>query len=510
MSRIDPTLKSELDAIVAKALAKLPGERYESVESFANDIRNYLEGLPVSARAPSALYRARKFVGRHRMGAAFSAFAFVALVSIAALASWSAVKSERQAQQIELERDRAEQTKEFLISIFDSADPNVMPEEQTARELLEAGRQRIEEELAEQPAVQADLLAAMGAVYRSWRLAPEGREVLLQELELRAKVNGVNSSEYADVLAELAVNADITGDYDASLEYANEALQISTFLNDRMGQAQGHERIGRISHLQGSFDDAGTHYQKALELIVSEKGEDSIEVAYMSEHLGNLYIHQQQFATALSELQGSLAIRRQHFSGDHSSISPLYLAMGSALVGLERLDEAYDAFETGYAMNDRLYGQDNSYNMYFANGLGKVAEARGDLEVAGARYDEARRLIVLHTPDSPNLAFAIANIAKVYTMQDRYDLALPQYEIAAGIFEEKLPTHPALGDIRWRWGHCLAMLGDLEAAEPLILSGIKSVEEQWGTEHEVTASARAAAVALYESWDKPEKAKLYR
>jgi tetratricopeptide (TPR) repeat protein/tRNA A-37 threonylcarbamoyl transferase component Bud32 len=509
MSRYDERLKGDLDAIVGKALAKLPGERYVSVESLANDIRNFLDGLPIAAKPPAALYRARKFLGRHRIGVSFVAFVVVALASIAGLAIRAAIISDRQAQEIKLERDRAEQTKEFLVSIFDSADPNVVPGEQTAMEILDAGKARIELELAEQPAVQADLLAVMGEVYVSWRLTSESHDVRRQELALRELVNGTNSREYADVLAELAIITDIAGDYDASRDYATAALDISTALNDPLGQARGHERVGRVLHLQGEFDAAGMHFRKALDLIAIEKGEDAVETSYVREHLANLLHHQQQYEDALSEFEKTLAVRGRHIIGDSSEMSPIYLGLGSVLIGLGRPDEASEAYETGYAMNERLYGADNSYNLFFANGLGKVAETRGDLQTASARFEEARRLIVKHVPDSPNLAFATANIARLHVLQGDHAGALTHFESAAAIFEEKLPAHWALGDVRWRWGQCLTEIGRYAEAEPLILSGIEIVEEQWGRDHTTTAQARAAAVQLYTAWGKPERVPAY-
>jgi len=47
----------------------------------------------------------------------------------------------------------------------------------------------------------------------------------------------------------------------------------------------------------------------------------------------------------------ALAIREQHFSGDHSEVGALYLAVGSAMSGLERQANAYDAYQTGYAVS---------------------------------------------------------------------------------------------------------------------------------------------------------------
>ena len=42
--------------------------RYGSVAEFATDIQSFLDGRPVAARAPTMMYRTRKFVKRHRPG----------------------------------------------------------------------------------------------------------------------------------------------------------------------------------------------------------------------------------------------------------------------------------------------------------------------------------------------------------------------------------------------------------------------------------------------------------
>lgn len=510
VSRFNPKLSGDVDAIVAKALAKSPADRYASAESLGNDIRNYLEGLPVSAKAPSALYRVQKFVARHRVGTAFSLFALIALATITGLAVRFAVTTDRQAQQIALERDRAEATKDFLISIFDAADPDVAPGDQSAREILDTGRTRIEGELADQPDVQADLLEAMADVYGRWRLYEEGRGLLEQELQLRMTVDGEQSAKYADVLARLAGITEVAGDYEVSLAYAERALDISAGSGDLISQAHSLERIGRIAHLRGEYDEAGMHFQRSLELLLQAGEGGSMAEAMVREHLGNLMSHKGQYEDAISEFQKSLQNRKKFVSGDNSDISPIYLGMGSSLTKLGRYQEAYDIYLEGYEMNERLFGPDNSFNLYFANGLGKVAEARGDLETAAKRYEEARALVLMHTPDSPNLAFATSNVAKVHTLEGRYDLALPLYQAAEEIFTEKLATHWVLGDVRWRLGRCLVESGEFAEAERLILSGIDIVTKQWGDDHEITSNARAAAAVLYERWGKPDEALAHR
>ena len=81
-------LSGDLDSIVLQALRKEPERRYASAEDFSEDIRRYLEGLPVRARKDSAVYRAGKFLRRH-VSAAVAAVACVAALGVGAY-TWRA------------------------------------------------------------------------------------------------------------------------------------------------------------------------------------------------------------------------------------------------------------------------------------------------------------------------------------------------------------------------------------------------------------------------------------
>jgi Leucine-rich repeat (LRR) protein len=70
-------VRGDLDCIVMKALEKVPARRYSTAHELATDIERHLASQPVLARAPSALYRMRRFATRHKA-------AFAAGVSIAA------------------------------------------------------------------------------------------------------------------------------------------------------------------------------------------------------------------------------------------------------------------------------------------------------------------------------------------------------------------------------------------------------------------------------------------
>jgi serine/threonine protein kinase len=97
VDRLSRSQRVDLEAIIWKALQKNPGNRYRSVEHFADDIQNCLNRLPVQARPQSWSYRTRRLVQRHPTAAAASALAaIVVLVALVlTLASDQVARSER-------------------------------------------------------------------------------------------------------------------------------------------------------------------------------------------------------------------------------------------------------------------------------------------------------------------------------------------------------------------------------------------------------------------------------
>ena len=83
-------LKGDLDNILLMALEKSVERRYSSVEALAQDIRNYLNGMPVSARTPTLTYLTTKLIRRHRLVTALAAGLLASLVLGIAVSTWQA------------------------------------------------------------------------------------------------------------------------------------------------------------------------------------------------------------------------------------------------------------------------------------------------------------------------------------------------------------------------------------------------------------------------------------
>jgi serine/threonine-protein kinase len=99
--KLSGEIKGDVETIVAKALKKAPWERYANAAELADDVRRYLANEPIAARPDSTLYRATKFVQRHRAGVAMAGAAVAALGVGIGVALWQA--REAQAQRVQAE-----------------------------------------------------------------------------------------------------------------------------------------------------------------------------------------------------------------------------------------------------------------------------------------------------------------------------------------------------------------------------------------------------------------------
>jgi len=79
---VDPSLRGDVEAILARALAHRREDRYGSAAALGDDIERHLAHRAVAARAASPLYHLGRFARRHR--AIFAALVAVVVVSIAA------------------------------------------------------------------------------------------------------------------------------------------------------------------------------------------------------------------------------------------------------------------------------------------------------------------------------------------------------------------------------------------------------------------------------------------
>ena len=263
--RLASVLRGDLDWVTMRALEKDRTRRYQTVNALAAEVRRYLNHEPVVAGPPSAAYRAKKFVRRHRFGVAAAATLVVLLAAFA-------VTMAMQARRIALERDRANreaetarQVSSFLVGLFEVAKPSeAAANSVTAREILDKGAARIQTDLREQPAVQATLMSTMGAAYHSLGSYKNARALKDQALTLQRQVYGPGSPEAAGGLVSLAETMSQQAEYKEAEQRAREAvalLRATPGADAALGPAL--RELAWALYLQGNANEAESAAREA-------------------------------------------------------------------------------------------------------------------------------------------------------------------------------------------------------------------------------------------------------
>jgi eukaryotic-like serine/threonine-protein kinase len=260
-------LQGDFDNILAKALAKEPTDRYESVGSFADDLRRFLGNEPVLARRPTVGYRAAKFVRRHRGGVVSAVLIALALAgtSIFALAQMLEARSQRDHALAEAQRAQAQQDlTEFVIGDSLSRIPGDL-----VRNRLDRARAFIARRYSHSPVLAAWLLVDVS-----------GRYIDIGEYRAAAAVTGDVETINArirdpELTAQLACNRaeDLLGAPDlagaqAQLATGLESMRQIRYPTPRIA-AECADAAALLWQSEGDYESAAARLKEAQRLLVT-------------------------------------------------------------------------------------------------------------------------------------------------------------------------------------------------------------------------------------------------
>ena len=198
-------LEGDLDHIVLMALRKEPARRYASAGQLAEDVRRYLEGRPVIARADTFGYRSRKFIARNRVPVAGAAVCGLLLLGGAGVTLWQSRLRAEALVQAEAQRTRATRLASFMVGVFDANDPNeARGRTVTARALLDRAAGQLSRDNAIDPALRAHMDVALGRAYASLGLLQRASA----QLDLATVEHRVSGPANPDLTAALAALAE--------------------------------------------------------------------------------------------------------------------------------------------------------------------------------------------------------------------------------------------------------------------------------------------------------------
>ena len=269
MSDVAPNGKAyrgDLDNILAKALKKRPDERYASVTAFADDLRRYLRREPVSARPDTLAYRTGKFLQRR---AAVVATAATVMLLIAGLVGFYTVRLTAERDRARLEADKSAKMSALLTSLMFGADPYATRDrEPTVRNILDAGAERVRQELADQPELKAEMLTVIGRVYQRLGLLDTAQPLLDEALSIERRAGTPDTVRTAQTINELGILVRERGDPTGAAPLLEEALAMRRRLlgNEDKDVAVTLVELGRAFVDAGQHDRAEPLFRESLDI----------------------------------------------------------------------------------------------------------------------------------------------------------------------------------------------------------------------------------------------------
>jgi serine/threonine-protein kinase len=466
-------LKGDLDRIVLKALQKSPERRYQSAEALAADVRRHLDGLPVSAQGDALSYRARKFLGRHRVGAGAAALLVVTLVGGLIATSWEARRAEREAR-------KADTVKEFLKTIFISANPEVATGRVlSAREFLDAGARRIETELRDQPDVQSEVARVIADAYQALGEYDGVTTLLSADLERRRRGDGAHSVAVANLLRQIADALYEQSRYEQSGQMYEEAL---TIMRERRGDRspQVAELLWDLSGVrrnQGDLAGAEALQKQALALYVATSGDDSGDAMAVRESLAITYLQAGRFSEAAALLEPVARWREPHLGPDHPNTLVAWYNVAYELDARGHFDEASRRIEDVIARQRRVIGSRHNRLAASLRLQARVLDSSGRAEAALEPIVEALGITTERfgtdnlqaAHDRTWLALVEAHIGRLADAERDSREALRIFDVQTG------PPRADLPYIRTWLGRVLVDAGRLDEGEAIVSSSVAAL-----------------------------------
>jgi serine/threonine-protein kinase len=534
--RLQRHLAGDLDNIVLHALQKEPERRYATANMFASDIGRYLAHQPVLARGDDWPYKLQKFVVRNARGLAL---ALMVVASIAMLTVYYTMRLADERDRANLAAAKSNEVATFLTGLFESASPHAAKGEAiTAVELLEQGRERIEE-LEAQPQLKAELMRIMASSMTAIGDLERSIPMLERALELKEAEVPRNEISISQTTHNLSEAHRQLGNFDKAEHYARRTLETATaaFGADNSDVAYVMARLGVILFDAHKTDEALDLEQRALAIMVANGDGESPGALDTRGNIANALSRLGRYGEAeqllretitlseqvVGELHPNTIIRRTNLSlvllrrgeldevvamlekniprgiqvwgADYSHVAFMHKTKAEALKRLGRMQESLEAFRTAQEITRSRSGEDN---ITYVRNLRGTASVLADM----ARYDEAGSML------DEALARAVAiggeQSADAHKLRLRRGLIENRRKRYARAESELRPLLAIPGSfgrtefliLKRELAHALGALGQFDEAEGLILDAIAEQEEIAGQDKPVNLSSYSVAAEL--------------
>jgi len=512
-------LHEELEWIPLKAMRKDRTRRYRSPSELADDIRNYLNDLPLIAGPESRAYRLRKFVSRNRMLVG-SLAAMLAMLIAAVIVSTAFAIKEAQARADALAAGReaerqarvSQAVSDFLRDdLLSSVDPYVTQgREVSVRSFLDAASQKLEGKFETEPLVEASISQTLGNTYRNIGEFEKAEIHLDRAQKIRLDQLGGQHAETLSTMDGLARVYWRQGRYDQAQSLFTKAVEgrQQTLGPEHAETLFSMNGLAVLYFSQGRYDEAESLYEKMLEINRALLGEEDVATLLFMGNLATVYRFQGRYDEAEPLYKKAVESERRLLGAEHPDT--LYSVNGLAMlyIALGRQDEAQELLLDVVEIGSLVLGAEHPDVLDSMNGLGLLRIAQG-------LYDDAEQILAqaLDTatltlgPEHPSTLTSMSYLARLYTEKELFEDAESLFESTLDARQQVLGyEHPDTLDSAHGLGLLYAAMGRRAEAEQLLKKTLAGRRRVLRDKHPDIADSIEALIELYQAWDKPQEA----
>lgn len=465
-------------------------------------LENDIELTPDETRFISASMASAKRVQRLKAGVV------AALAILGIVAAWSAFLATQQRDLANQARARAEvnaetakQTTDFMVGLFEVSDPSeARGNSITAREIMEKGAERIEQELTTQPATQAALMETMGTVYTSLGLYDQAVPLLQAALDKRVALYGASHVEVARSMDRLGEVLMLKAEFEPALTLYQDALASRRSLlgNENVDTAHTMYELADLLGRMGNFATAEPLIREALALQRQLIGEQSPEVAKSLEGLALNRYDQGDYDSAVSLLREAVALQRSLHAEPHPDLAEALNNLGFVVSEVGEYAESEQLFKEALEMKRFLLGDSHPEIAMSLNNVAFALHDQGKFDEAEVLYREAiemqRKLL---GSDHPDVAMALNNLAFLSYEQNDLETAESLARESLDMYRRALGNeHPSVARAMTNLAMWLMESKEYSEAEQLLRNSLQLRRQLLGDEHPDVAATMTQLAAL--------------
>lgn len=495
---------ADLAGVLNKATAEDPIERYATVEALRDDLERWRDGRPVRAARDTPLYRARKFVGRHRGSVSVVVLVLIALAGFVVRLGMErdrALEAEALAEQRRVAAEQAADTARGTLDFFAGVLADVAPDRTATRAItlddwLAGAARRLDRELpAQSPeaALYGGYLGVLHASLGDTALAIERLEAALAQLEARELADSAMYAGLAETLAGQMMSVGRT--QDAATRSRRAAAAWQRLADDGAEKYRPHAEMaeGYADYVLGEMEAAAVSYRKALAMPMqqstdAESRDLRAQAAYTLGAALNTLGRSEEAIVALDDALRELAAG----GGLGTTVAArLQRSRSETLSALGRNTEALAAIDSALAVADAIWGPSGSPRAKLLNQRGVVLNELGRFDAARVAFESA--LAAAQDAGEPAAAATRSNLANACDSVGDNACARAQLEQLLGdpqAIEALLPQQRR--QLKQMLGRALSQAGDYAAARRVLEATLVEVLTEDGA-----TSPNAAATLIH-------------